>query len=159
MPLLLSDAKSIIGPPGSCYASYGALSLIGWSTQVPYRTILAVPYRNLTPPVLPVGPPVTFAERSNARRKSLNWNEANLLEAARSALRADYHNWDHAMWLLTEANGWMKQGEPIRKEMLLWAAETEPPERGWAGRCGGEMSFGAVIGRLSDDLPDLVQAP
>ena len=159
MPLLLSDATSIIGPPGSCYASYGALSLIGWSTQVPYRTILAVPYRNLTPPVLPVGPPVTFAERSNTRRRSLNWNEANLLEAARSAPKADYHNWDHAMWLLTEANGWMKQGEPIRKEMLLWAAEAEPKEGGWEGRYCGEKSFGAVIGRLADDLPDLAQVP
>ena len=100
-----------------------------------------------------------FVERSNTRRRDLNWNEANLLEAARSALRADYHNWDHAMWLLTEANGWMKQGEPIRKEMLLWASEAEPTERGWAGCKDNDKSFGAVMARLSADLPDLVEAP
>ena len=159
MPLVLDEAISVLASPGSCYARFGALSRIGWSTQMPCRTILAVPYRNLTPPVLLVGRPVRFEERSNTRRRSLNWNEANLLEAARSARRADYHNWDHAVWLLTEANGWMKQGEPIRKEMVLWAAETEPLEREW--QCDGkdDKSFDAVIARLSDDLPDLVEAP
>ena len=158
MPLVLNAAKSVLAPPGSCEAGFGALSRIGWSTQVPYRTTIAVPYRNLTPPVLPVGPPLSFVERSNIRRRSLNWNEANLLEAARSARRADYHNWDHAMWLLTEANGWMKPFEPIRKDLLLWVSETEPPERGWT-RDGSDKSFDAVISRLSDGLPDLVNAP
>ena len=159
MPLLNSDADSVLAPPGSCYAGFGALSLVGWSTQMPYRTTIAVPYRNLTPPALLVGPPVIFEERSNMRRRSLNWNEANLLEAAKSAAAADYHNWDHAMWLLTEANGWMRQGEPIRKKCLLQAAETEPPGRRWPCGGEGEKAFDVVIGELSDGLPDVLEAP
>ena len=159
MPLILNGAKSVLGPPGSSRADFGALSLIGWSTQMPYRTTLAVPYRNLTPPVLPIGPPVTFVERSNIRRRSLNWNEANVLEAAKSARKADYHNWGHAMWLLTEANGWMKPHEPIRKDRLLWAAETEPQERIRLFSGDNDRTFKTVIGRLADDLPALVKAP
>ncbi len=158
MPLVLNEAKSVLAPLGSCEAGFGALSRIGWSTQVPYRTTIAVPYRNLTPPALPVGPPLSFVERSNIRRRSLNWNEANLLEAAKSAAAADYHNWDHAMWLLTEANGWMKPGEPIRKEVLLWASETEPTGRRWPFGGEGDRAFEAVIGRLAGGLPDLLES-
>lgn len=158
MPLVLDEAASVLGPPGSCYADFGALSLIGWSTQMPYRATLAVPYRNLTPPALPVSAPVGFVERSNMRRRSLNWNEANLLEAAKSAAAADWHSWEHAMWLLTEANGWMKQCEPIRKQMLMWAAETEPTRRTWPGGGEGDKAFDAVMARLSDGLPHIVEA-
>ena len=159
MPLVLNEAKSVLAPPGSCYADFGALSLIGWSTQMPCRATLAVPYRNLTPPALPVSAPVRFVERSNIRRRSLNWNEANLLEAAKSAAAADYHSWEHAMWLLTEANGWMKPCEPIRKQMLVWAADTEPARHKWPGGGEGERAFDVVIGRLSDGLPEVVTAP
>ena len=159
LPLLNSEADAVLAPPGACYADFGALSHIGWSTQMPYRTVIAVPYRNLTPPVPPVGPPVAFVERSNERRRSLNWNEANLLEAAKSAGAADFHDWDHALWLLTEANGWMKQGEPIRRQMLLWSAETEPGGRRWPSGGEGDRAFAAVMGRLSDRLPDIVEAP
>lgn len=156
VPLLNEDAESVLALPGSSYAGFCALSHIGWSTQVPYRTTLAVPYRNTTPPRLPFGPPVRFEERSNLRRRSLNWNEANLLEAARSAAAADYHDWDHAMWCLTEANGWMKQGEPIRKAQLLWAAESEPPGRKWPYGGEGDRALDAVIARLADDLPNIL---
>ena len=159
VPLLNRDADSVLALAGSSYAGSCALSHIGWSTQVPYRTTLAVPYRNTTPPELPFGPPVRFVERSNLRRRSLNWNEANLLEAARSAAAADYHNWDHAMWCLTEANGWMKPGEPIRKDRLLWAAEKETPGRRWPYGGGGERSLDTVISMLADDLPNMLTGP
>lgn len=76
---------------------------------------LAVPYPTLTHPALPIS--ARFVERSNTRRRSLNWNEANLLEATKSAAAADHHSWEHAMWLLTEANGRMKPCEPIRKHV------------------------------------------
>lgn len=158
-PIFTDAADSVFAPPGSGYADFCALSRIGWSTQVPYRTTIAVPYRNLTPPKMPVGPPLRFVERSNERRRDLNWNEANLLEAAKSVAAADYHSWDHAMWLLTEANGWMKQGEPIRKEMLLWASETEPPGRRWPFDGTGDRAFGVIIARLTDELPDLLEIP
>ncbi len=82
LPVLTPCATSILAPVGSGYASDCALSELGWSTQMPYRTTVAVPYRNLTPPECPLGPPLTFAYRSNQRRRELNWNEATLLEAA-----------------------------------------------------------------------------
>ena len=159
VPVLNKDADSVLGPAGSSYAGFCALSHIGWSTQIPYRTTLAVPYRNLRPPKMPFGPPVLFEERPNLRRRSLNWNEANLLEAARAAAAADYCHWDHAMWCLTEANGWMKHGEPIRKEQLLWAAEGESPGNKWPYGGEGVRALEAVIARLADDLPSLLPAP
>lgn len=159
LPVLNDGSDSILAPAGSSYAGFCALSRIGWSTQMPYCTTFAVPYRNLTPPELPLGPPVRFEERSNLRRRSLNWNEANLLEAARSAAAADYRGWGHAMWFLTEANGWMKQDEPIRRERLLWAAEAEPPGRKWPYGGEGARAFDAVIARLAGDLPELLHAP
>lgn len=159
-PLLTPAADSVLAPPGSCYADIGALSRLGWSAQSPYRTTFAVPYRNLTPPRLDVpGPPLRFKERSNIRRRSLNWNEANLLEAARCARRADYHSWEHAMWLLTEANGWMKQGEPIRKHKVLWAAQTEPPSRGSVLSADDNQAFAEAVAGLSRDLPDVLECP
>ncbi|MCY3893961.1 MAG: hypothetical protein OXF65_11780 [Acidimicrobiaceae bacterium] len=75
-------------------------------------------------------PPLRFEERSNLRRRSLNWNEANLLEAAKCARKADYHNWEHAMWLLTEASGWMKRGEQISlDEAIRLAVSLDPGPR------------------------------
>lgn len=156
-PLLTGGAASVLAPPGSGYAEHSALNCIGWSRQVPIRTSIAVPYRNLTPPALAGGaPPPIFVERSNRRRRRLNWNEATLLEAVKTLGAADFHSWDHAMWCLLEANGWMHRGHPIRKSELLWAAEEEPASRKWtAGR--GDCTFDAVIGRLSDELPALLQ--
>ncbi|WP_419947227.1 hypothetical protein [Candidatus Poriferisodalis sp.] len=156
-PVFTDAADSVLAPPGSSYAGFCALSRLGWSTQVPYRTTIAIPYRNLTPPTLPTGPPVRFVERSNERRRDLNWNEANLLEAAKAAAAADYQDWEYAMWLLGEANGWMKPGEPVRKERLLWASETEPPGRRWPFDGDGDRAFGVVIGRLADELPELLE--
>ena len=155
MPMSTHMVDSVLAPPGSGYAGLCAASRVGWCRQVPYRTAIAVPYRNLSPPVLAGTAPVSFVERANLRRRSLNWNEATLLEAARSSGPADYADWDHAMWYLTDANGWMKQGEPIRRDMLLWAAEAESVPGKWpSGQ--GDMSFGAVMSRLSRDLPDMV---
>lgn len=152
-PAFTDAADSVLAPPGSSYAGFCALSRLGWSTQVPYRTTIAVPYRNLTPPERPFGPAVRFVERSNERRRDLNWNEANLLEAAKAAAAADYRSWDHAMWLLIEVNGWMKPGDPIRREMLLWASATEPPGRRWPFDGEGDRSFEVIIERLADGLP------
>lgn len=125
---------------------------------MPYRTTVAVPYRNLTPPECPLGPPLTFAYRSNQRRRELNWNEATLLEAALRSHLADYHNWDHAMWLLLESNGWMQRRFPIRRSQFLWAAETEPPPDGKAGSYQ-DSAFRSVMTRLASDMPESILAP
>ncbi len=157
-PILTHSADSVLAPPGSGYAGRNALHRIGWCRQMPYRTTIAIPYRNLTPPPSPSGPPVLFVERHNRRRRELNWNEATLLEAALSSGPADYRGWDHAMSYFDWANGWMKQGAPIRKDAFLWAAEAENPQTKWpAGE--GYNSFDSVIGRLAADLPDIVKAP
>ena len=98
-----------------------------------------------------------FKERSNRRRRELNWNEANLLESARFAARADYHSWDHAIWLLVEANGWMKHGAPICKQRVLWSAETEPRSRGSVLSDSENRGFAETLTRLKRDLPDIVE--
>ena len=155
-PLLTHSADAVLAPAGSGYAAFSALNRIGWGTQVPVRTCIAVPYRNLTPPTLPAGgPAVAFVERANRRRRSLNWNEATLLEAAKAAGAADFPSWDHALWCLLDANGWMQRGHPIRRDDLLWAAEAEPASYQWpAGQ--GHRSFDSIIHRLGNDLPPSV---
>lgn len=158
VPILTHSADSVLAPPGSGYAGRNALHRIGWCRQMPYRTAIAIPYRNLAPPPSPSGPPVVFVERHNKRRRNLNWNEATLLEAAMSSGPYDCKSWDHAMSYFDWANGWMKQGMPIRKDVFLWAANAENPPTKWpAGE--GYNSFDSVIGRLAADLPDIVEAP
>jgi len=158
-PRISESIMPLLAPPGGSYAGVCALSRLGWSTQKPHRTTFAVPYRNLTPPTLPdSGPPFRFAERSNRRRRLLNWNEANVLEASAQASRADFHDWEHAMWLLTEMNGWMKRGDPVRKERLLWAAETEPPSRGSVLSSADNRAFAEALRGLARDLPDVMDA-
>ncbi len=88
----------------------------------------------------------------------MNWNEATLLEAALSSGAADYRDWDQAMQYLGEANGWMKQGMPIRREVFLWVSAAENPPSEWpAGQ--GYNSFRSVIDRLAANLPEIVDAP
>lgn len=157
VPLLVPSCRSAIAPPGSGYADYCALNTVGWSTQVPARTTVAVPYRNLTPPKLPSrGLEFAYAHRPNERRRDLNWNEATLLEAARAFGASDCRSWDSAMRSILHGNGRMKPNTPINRDRLLWAAETEAFRPRWpAGE--GDKSFEAVISRLGDDLPDVVE--
>lgn len=158
-PLITETVMPLLAPPGSSYADVSALNRLGWSSQIPYRTTFAVPYRNRTPPTLPrSGPPFRYAERSNKRRRQLNWNEANILEAAAHANRADFHDWEHAIRLLREANGWMKRGDPVRKERVLWAAETEPPLRGSTLSRSDNQARAAALRVLARDLPDVMDA-
>ena len=156
---LVGHAQSVLAPPGSSLADHCALNYIGWSTQVPYRTTMAIPYRNLTAPSLPEQCPVTFSERHNLRRRELNWNEANLLEAVRCGVKSNYHNWDAAMLPFGWAKGWMKPGVPIRKHVFLWAAETETPDLSWDSYEGYYTGFRRTLERLSRDLPDTVVFP
>lgn len=146
-----------MAPPGSGYADWCALNTVGWSAQVPARTLVAVPHRNLKPPTMPLkGLEFAYAHRPNGRRRALNWNEATLLEAARAFGASDCRSWDAAMESILHRNGRMKPNTPINRGRLLWAAEAEAFKPGWpAGE--GDGSFGAVMARLGSDLLDVVE--
>lgn len=155
-PLLIGHAKSVLAPPGSSYATYNALHYLSWSTQVPCRTTMAVPYMGLTPPGLPEACPVQYEERTNLRRRELNWNEANLLEAAKYSIYGDYLDWDYAMCTFRLWNGWMKPDVPLRKKVFLWAAETEPDVDDGCDYGDCWRSFPRTLERLRRDLPETV---
>ncbi len=147
-------AHSVIAPQGSGYAGICALHHIGWTTQVPVKTTIAVPYRNLTVPDFNGSPSPRFVERHNKRRRKLNWNEATLLEAALHLEFANYATWEEAMWSFNWATGWIKQGLPIRKKIFLWAAQGEPQPKKSVGVIKEWQSFDALMARLEADLPN-----
>ena len=157
VPVLVPPPHSAMAPPGSGYADWCALNAVGWSTQVPARTLVAVPHRNLKPPKMPLkGLEFAYAHRPNERRRDLNWNEATLLEAARAFGASDCRSWDAAMRSILHHNGRMKPNTPINRDRLLWAAETEVFKPRWpTGE--GDKSFDAVMSRLGSDLPDVVE--
>ena len=156
LPSVTANVWAMLSPDGAGYARANALWQVGWATQVPIRPVVAVPYRNLTPPVLSRGPTPVFQVRYNLRRRELNWNEATLLEAAQSFVFASRRPWKYLLERAAHP-GWMVRGAPIRKKMLLWAAETEPPPKR-ALRTSGDRSFEAVMARLERDLPDIMES-
>lgn len=157
-PLMTPALEAAMSPPGSGYADRCALWRVGWSGQATCRTVVAVPYRNLKPPQVENFAPLRFIERSNVRRRALNWNEATLLEAARSWGWARSCDWDRALWCLLEADRWMKPGDHIHKERLMWVAAAEPAIGGPLAAADNQ-AFGAVLDRIEADLPDVLQAP
>ena len=127
VPVLVPSHHSAMAPPGSGYADWCALNTVGWSAQVPARTLVAVPHRNLKPPTMPLkGLEFAYAHRPNGRRRALNWNEATLLEAARAFGASDCRSWDAAMESILHRNGRMKPSTPINRGRLLWAAGDGP---------------------------------
>ena len=157
VPVVVPCLHSAMTPPGSGYADWCALNTVGWSTQVPARTVVAVPYRNLVPPKMPSrGLELAYIHRPNRRRCRLNWNEATLLEAARAFGASDCRSWDAAMQSILHNNGRMKPNTPINRDRLLWAAETEVFKPRWPSG-EGDRAFGAVMSRLGSDLPDVVE--
>ncbi len=157
VPRINSSFYWAAAPPGSGYADWNALLALGWGTQVPVQVEIAVPIRNLVPPRMPLkGEEVGYKHRPNPRRRDLNWNEATLLEGARSCGAADPRLWGSAISGIVEGNWKYKPRTPINKERLLWAAESERADSKWpAGK--GEMSFGSVVSMLASDLPDVTE--
>lgn len=68
------------GGPGSGFAGASAVNRLGWSTQVPARTRIAVVGRAPEARHSSLG----FVSRANALRRELTWAEVTLLEAVRS---------------------------------------------------------------------------
>ena len=156
---------SVVSPPGSGYASLNAVHRVGWATQVPVTTLIAVPWRNVSPSVPQRWETPRFVFNANLRRRDLNWNEATLLEAAMEGPPVVEHPsvkpnpwWYRLERLLSP--GWMVSGSDIRKEALLWAAETERPKRGSAAlKACLQQKFEATMAQLESDLPPVVLAP
>lgn len=155
-PFVETDPTPVLAPAGSGYARFSALVKMGWCTQMPSRVHIAVPYRNLTPLKLFKDVAPVLHERSNKRRRSLNWNEVTVLEAALASGPADYHDWEQAMWAFAGEKHWMAVGHPIRRDKLAWAAETEPVPRKWPAGTG-DGSFESVMSRLHRDLPETIE--
>lgn len=149
----------VLGPPGTGYANGYALNVLGWSTQKPCIVDLAVPHRNLRTPQMYTPGRYRFCYRSNPRRRELNSREATVLEAATQYWLSDCHGgWQQAMRGVRR--WWAAGGTPIRKDMLMWAAETEridPVDARIAGE--GDRSFTSVMARLDRDLPDMLCDP
>ena len=155
-PIRDAACLSAAAPAGSGYAEWNALFALGWSTQGPVRTIVAVPYRNLVPPSMPTrGDHWAYLHRPNQRRRDLNWNEATLLEGALSFGGSGLSPWKRVVGRLLDGECYLKAHTPIHMDRVLWAAEAEKPLSKWpAGE--GDFSFHAVINRLASDLPDVI---
>lgn len=141
-------------PTGSGLAGYSALEAVGWTTQIPVRMSFALTRRGLRPPGFLARPPEIVA-RSNLRRNRLTWHEVTLLEAARAFPLCDRADWDEALFWLREV-ACLRGGTSalIRKDALLWAAETERARRHWTVPPDSPDRFEAVMARLDRDLPD-----
>ena len=105
-----------------------------------------MPHRGVTP---------IYVFRPNRRRRTLNWNEATLLDAARSFGGCDCNSWDDAMERLVSLTVRLLPGESIAKDKVMWAAITERFHPKWPAGTGNQ-SFDAVIDRLRVDMPDSI---
>lgn len=151
---------SVACPQGSGYADWDALFALGWSTQMPARTIIATPHRNLKPPTMRLpGEQWTYLHRPNQRRRDLNWNEATLLEGASAFAAASHGTWEEKIGRLIngECPG-LKPYTMISMRKVERVAETEKALHRWPA---GEDDLGVrhVIGRLVADLPEVVLVP
>lgn len=146
-------------PPGSGLSDHSALSAVGWTRQGIVSTTVAVTRGGLTAPDLP-GQGCRIKHRSNPRRNALTWEEVTLLEACRSFVFCDCLDWEHAMQRLNDAMQRLRArfgswpDACLRRDMFLWAAETERPRRPGFVDAGSDAIFGAVVARLHRDLPD-----
>ena len=143
-----------VAPAGSGWSDWSALIALRWTTQHPIQHSVAVPVRGIKPPIMPHrGITPIYVFRPNRRRLELNWGEATLLDAARSFGGSDCLSWDHAMRNLTEVSTQALGGTTIKKNRVMWAAETERFVPKWPSGTG-DKSFDAVMGRLDADMPE-----
>ena len=145
-------------PPGSGLSGPSALEATRWSTQVPVCNTFAVLRRGLTPPDLP-GRGTRCVVRSNYRRAELTWHEVTLLEACLAFGLSDCRDWSHAMDNLLECLPVRGGSSPlVRRDAVLWAAETERSRRDPLLAPDSDKGFDAVIRRLGEDLPERLTA-
>lgn len=151
-PALLAQAYL---PRGSGLAGSAALAATGWSTQVPTISTFAVPRRPLRS--LDSGKGSRFIVRTNPRRLRLTWHEVTLLEGCLAFAWCDIPGgWPEATRRL--AGRFLQEGHNplVRREALLWAAETEKTDRDPLVERGAYTHFDSVLARLERDLPPVL---
>ena len=86
----------IVAGPGAGLASANAINSLGWTTQVPCRTVIAV----VGTPPKPPNARVKYLRRSNQSRVMLSPLEIHLIEAVRAFDRFAEIGWDAALQTL-----------------------------------------------------------
>ena len=117
-----SQVPWLVAGPGSGYSGPSAVNLLGWSTQVPAQTWIAVAKRAPKPP----SANIKYLSRANKGRAELSVWEVSLLEAVRYFDDYSEMDWDEALDSLGQkmAAG-LIEPEGIRGDSLLEAAAGE----------------------------------
>ena len=149
-------------PPGSGLAGMSALWSAGWTQQFPIRhrfTTIADGYE------LPEIPPYGIAGlkvNSNPRRADLSWHEVSLLEAVLEYPLSDCHNKKQAKRnLLSFFARRAGRDALIRRDLLLWASETEDTscQDSWDLPRHSNVAFPAMIKQVKRWLPQEISVP
>ena len=115
------------GGAGAGPANWQALNLVGWTAQHPWRNDFGCVGR---PPRSAWGH-TQFVQRSNGRRRELNWAEVTLLEALRMFDHSDL-DWDAALDTVSSGDyfGRLRYDAEVDAERLRWAAVGEARQPG-----------------------------
>ena len=111
----------IIAGDGAGFAPPSAINSLGWSTQVPPKTHIAVVGRAPTPPLRSVN----YWQRSNAKRKKLNTTEVTFLEAVIGFDDYAELSWSQALGWTKARDRWDGISEEIRPSLLLDISKSE----------------------------------
>ena len=133
----------IIAGPGAAMSSMSVINQLGWSTQIPGRTWIAVVGRAPQPPF----EGLTYLARSNQLRSNLSLWEASLLEAARFFDRFSEMPWDEALDKFTSKAARGSYGD--------CSVQTAPLLETAAGEQGLGPDFNRRIQQLAEACGDI----
>ena len=110
--------------PGAGLARGHALNRLGWTTQLPCKSLISV----LGKPPTPHHPTVKYRPNKNQRRADLSWAEVTLLEAVDFFWYSE-EPWHECLDVLRSGKSMNRLpwnvNYPVRPEKLIWAAEAE----------------------------------
>ena len=116
-----------MSPPGSGLGEGYALSMLGYTTQMPNRSKVAVIDNTWRSPELSPPRSPQIIVRHNPRRLDLTWHEVSFLEAAMVWFSNDtrYTRRARLSELREGTLAAVGQNPLVRRDALLWAMETE----------------------------------
>lgn len=134
--------------PGGGFAGYTAVNMVGWTTQIPWRSQVCVPGGRRLRPADPLG--FVYVSRSSAARAHLTWAEVTMLEAVMRFDLAEV-SWGEALddaenEVCLSRLGAVAHRPFIRSEALRWAAHAERNK---------PRVFHERIDELCDRLPEV----